>query len=154
PWGQVSSCCIYSGAKVLTGGSVRTEKDLSSPELKSLAETEPTAIQGYTEKDEPNFTFRQPPCSFYSGAKALGEEAIAGIGRSYIWRLRIPFDEHDNPRNYLTKVQRYPKVYDNVNSISHRGDFVRVCLDLWDIKAPFGTYNITNPGFITTRQVV
>ena len=83
------------------------------------------AIHGFTETDAPNFTFRDPPCSFYSGTKALGEEAIAGVGQSYIWRLRIPFDEFDNARNYLSKVQRYAKVYDNVNSISHRGDFVR-----------------------------
>ncbi|MGB8369886.1 MAG: hypothetical protein ACLPYZ_17310 [Limisphaerales bacterium] len=41
-----------------------------------------------------------------------------------------------------------------VNSISHRGDYVRACLDLWERRAPFGIYNITNPGFITTRHVV
>ncbi|HWY77613.1 MAG TPA: dTDP-4-dehydrorhamnose reductase, partial [Verrucomicrobiae bacterium] len=74
--------------------------------------------------------------------------------RSYIWRLRIPFDEVDSPRNYLSKVQRYAKVYDNVNSISHRADFVRACLDLWAAKAPFGIYNVVNPGFVTTRQVI
>ena len=76
------------------------------------------------------------------------------MGRSYIWRLRIPFDELDSARNYLSKVQRYPKVYDNVNSISHRADFVRACLDLWEQRAPFGTYNVTNPGWVTTRHVV
>jgi UDP-glucose 4,6-dehydratase len=68
--------------------------------------------------------------------------------------LRIPFDEFDSTRNYLSKVQRYPKVYDNVNSISHRADYVRACLDLLERRAPFGTYNVTNPGFVTTRQVV
>ena len=77
-----------------------------------------------------------------------------GVGQSYLWRLRIPFDEVDNARNYLSKVQRYAKVYDNVNSISHRGDFVRACLDLWERRAPFGIYNVVNPGFVTTRQVV
>ena len=82
------------------------------------------------------------------------EEAINGVGQVYIWRLRIPFDEFDNARNYLSKVQRYKKVYDNVNSISHRGDFVDACLDLWKRRAPFGTYNVTNPGFTTTRRVV
>jgi dTDP-4-dehydrorhamnose reductase len=84
----------------------------------------------------------------------LAEEAVANVGQCYLWRLRIPFDEWDNPRNYLTKVQRYPKVYENVNSLSHRGDFARACLDLWDRRAPFGIYNVTNPGFITTRQVI
>jgi 3,5-epimerase/4-reductase len=54
----------------------------------------------------------------------------------------------------LSKVQRYAKVYDNVNSISHRADFVKACLDLWELRAPFGIYNVTNPGFVTTRQVV
>jgi dTDP-4-dehydrorhamnose reductase len=119
-----------------------------------LVDREPTAIRGFTEADEPNFSFRRPPCSFYSGSKALGEEAIAGLGQSYVWRLRIPFDEFDNPRNYLTKLMRYPKVYDNVNSISHRGEFARACVELWQRRAPFGTYNVTNPGFVTARQVV
>lgn len=154
PWGHVSSGCIFAGAKVTRDGKTRVEKDLTRPELKTLIEKNPGAIQGFAEEDEPNFSFRRPPCSFYSGTKALAEEAIEGVGRSYVWRLRIPFDEFDNPRNYLTKVQRYPKVYDNANSISHRADFVRACLDLWKLRAPFGIYNVTNPGFFTTRQVV
>jgi len=154
PWAHVSSGCIYSGAKLNVGGNLRIEKDLSPSALKTLAETNPGAVHGYTETDEPNFTFRRPPCSFYSGTKALAEEAVAGIGQCYLWRLRIPFDEFDNPRNYLTKIQSYPKVYDNVNSISHRYDFVRACLDLWERRAPFGIYNLTNPGLVTTRQVV
>ena len=71
-----------------------------------------------------------------------------------MWRLRIPFDEFDGSRNFLTKLQRYAKVYDNVNSISHLGDYVRACLELWQRRAPFGIYNVTNPGFVTSRQVV
>ncbi len=154
PWGHVSSGCIYTGAKIVEPGAARVEKDLTRPELKRLPENNPDTIRGFTEGDEPNFTFRQPPCSFYSGSKALGEEAIAGLGQSFIWRLRIPFDEFDNERNYLAKVQRYAKVYDNTNSLSHRGDFARACIDLWERRAPFGVYNVTNPGFVTTRQVV
>ena len=154
PWGHVSSGCIYSGAKVLTNGVVRVEKDLTRPELRALAAQAPASILGFTETDVPNFSFRDGPCSFYSGTKALGEEVIQEAGRSYIWRLRIPFDEFDSPRNYLSKVQRYAKVYDNVNSISHRRDFAAACLDLWQLRAPFGIYNVTNPGWVTTRQVV
>ncbi len=154
PWGHVSSGCIYSGAKVVENGQTKAEKDLTRPDLHSLVERSPEKIRGFTETDTPNFSFRDQPCSFYSGSKALGEEAISGVGRSHIWRLRIPFDEFDNARNYLSKVQRYPKIYDNVNSISHRADFVRACLDLWEKRAPYGIYNVTNQGFITTRQVV
>jgi len=154
PWGHVSSGCIYSGAKVAIKGQTRAEKDLTKPELHAIVEKSPSDIHGFTEADVPNFTFRDGPCSFYSGTKALGEEAIDGVGRSYIWRLRIPFDEYDSARNYLSKVQRYSKVYDNANSISHRGDYAWACLELWARRAPFGIYNVTNPGFVTTRQVV
>jgi len=154
PWGHISSGCIYSGAKVFENGRLRTEKDFTKVELRALVEKNSSAIRGFIETDTPNFSFRDGPCSFYSGTKALGEEGIAGIGQSYIWRLRIPFDEFDNARNYLSKVQRYAKVYDNVNSISHRADFVNACLDTWELRAPFGTYNVTNPGFVTTKHVV
>jgi dTDP-4-dehydrorhamnose reductase len=155
PWGHVSSGCIYSGAKVVgEDGTVRVEKDMTQPEMRGLAERTPERIRGFTEEDVPNFSFRDGPCSFYSGTKALGEEAITGIGTSYVWRLRIPFDEFDGPRNYLSKVQRYSKVYDNLNSISHREDFAKACLDLWQVGAPAGIYNVTNPGWVTTRKVV
>jgi UDP-glucose 4,6-dehydratase len=136
------------------GASLRVERDTSSSAFKAVLATNRAAIRGFTEEDTPNFSFRSPPCSFYSGTKALAEEAIADLGQSFIWRLRIPFDEFDNARNYLTKVQRYARVYDNVNSLSHRADFVTACLDLWERRAPFGIYNVTNPGFVTTRQVI
>jgi dTDP-4-dehydrorhamnose reductase len=154
PWGHVSSGCIYSGAKIVGPDGIRPEKDMTRPDLRLLVDKSPTSIRGFSETDLPNFSFRDEPCSFYSGSKALGEEAVSGVGRGYVWRLRIPFDAYDSPRNYLSKLQRYAKVYDNVNSISHRGEFAAACLELWRIRAPFGTYNVTNPGFVTARQVV
>ena len=154
PFGHVSSGCIFSGAKIVTGRQMRVERDLSQPQWQLLIQEDPGAFHGFTETDEPNFSFRQPPCSFYSGTKALGEEAIKDTGRNYIWRLRIPFDQFDNPRNYLSKLQNYAKVYQNVNSLSHRADFVAACLELWLRRAPFGIYNVTNPGFVTSTQVV
>jgi UDP-glucose 4,6-dehydratase len=155
PWGHVSSGCIYTGAKVCDDDGVcHVEPDLTEPGVHRLILEKRDRVHGFTETDPPNFSFRAPPCSFYSGTKALGEEAIAGVGQSYVWRLRIPFDEFDSPRNYLSKVQRYPKVYDNVNAISHRADFVRACLDCWFQRVPWGTYNVTNPGWVTTREVV
>ena len=154
PWGHVSSGCIYAGAKVRQDGTVRVEKDLTTPAMRALMERDRSAFLGFTEADVPNFSFRDGPTSFYSGTKALAEEAVSGIGQGYLWRLRIPFDHRDNGRNYLSKVQRYAKVYDNANSVSHLGDFARACLDLWDRRAPFGIYNVTNPGFVTTREVI
>ena len=153
PWAHVSSGCIYNGAKVFRKGGWRVETDLAGAEFQELRR-HPENIAGFDEEDTPNFTFGRPPCSFYSGSKAMAEEALAGVGGCYVWRLRMPFDERDNPRNYLTKLQRYPKLYESTNSISHRGDFVRAGLELWERRAPFGVYNMTNPGHVTTSEVV
>lgn len=154
PWGHVSSGCSYNGAKIFRDGQWVIETNLASPEFRARRQAHPESILGFNEMDPPNFSFSRPPCSFYSGTKALAEEALSKVGGCYLWRLRIPFDERDNPRNFLTKLQRYSKVYDNTNSISHRGDFVRACLELWERRAPFGIYNVTNPGYVTTREVV
>jgi len=154
PWGQIGSGCIYNGAKFTRDGKTWVEPDLSRAEVKKLFRQGDVTVHGFTEMDQPNFSFRQPPCSFYSGTKALAEEALDGAPQTYVWRPRIPFDEFDSARNFLSKLQRYPKVYDNVNSISHLGDFCRACLELWERRAPFGIYNVTNPGWVTSRQVV
>lgn len=128
PWGHVSSGCIYTGSR--PDGS------------------------GFTEADAPNFTFRQNNCSFYSGTKALGEEVLAGLPDVYLWRLRIPFDEVDSPRNYLTKLMRYQRLLEAENSISQLAEFVGATFACWEKRIPFGTYNVTNPGKVTTREVV
>jgi UDP-glucose 4,6-dehydratase len=154
PWGHVSSGCIYSGAKFVRNEKLEVERDLMSLGAQEMLKEHPESVRGFTEEDEPNFSFRNPPCSFYSGSKALGEEAVRSLGGGYLWRLRIPFDHVDHPKNYLTKLLAYPRLYENVNSISHRGDFVRACLDLWAARAAFGAYNIVNPGYVSTRQVV
>jgi len=128
PWGHVSSGCIYSGAR---------------PDGR-----------GFTETDTPNFTFRTNHCSFYSGTKALGEEVLAGTPNLYLWRLRIPFDHVENPRNYLTKLMRYPRLLEATNSISQLEEFVAGTFACWEKRVPFGTYNVTNPGQVTTHEVV
>ena len=128
PWGHVSSGCIYTGAR-------------------------PDGT-GFTETDTPNFTFRTNNCSFYSGTKALGEEVLASRPDVYVWRLRIPFNEVDNPRNYLTKLLRYNTLLEAANSISQLEEFVAATFACWEKRVPFGIYNVTNPGQVTTREVV
>ena len=153
--GFVSSGCIYTGAKVRQeSGAWAVEDRLTEPLISELLSKRSERVAGFTETDEPNFCFAHNNCSFYSGTKALAEEVMAGFPDFYVWRLRIPFDELDGSRNYLSKVQRYAKVYQNWNSISHRGDFAAACLDSWLQKIPGGVYNVVNPGYISTREVV
>ena len=143
-WGHVSSGCIFAGER--PGGG------------------------GWREDDAPNFSFRQPPCSFYSGTKALGEEVLgwqeAGRGaewpawehesepKGYVWRLRIPFNENDGPRNYLSKLQRYENLLQARNALSHLEDFAEACWSCVEKEVPYGIYNVTNPGSVTTSDVV
>ena len=127
PWGHVSSGCIYSGRR---------------PDGK-----------GWTEDDEPNFSFRSPPSSFYSGTKALGEEVLKGAENCYIWRLRIPVNEERSPRNYLQKLLSYESLLEAENSVSHLEEFVQKCVECFEKEVEPGIYNMTNPGSVTTQQV-
>ena len=128
PWGHVSSGCIYTGAH--PDGS------------------------GFSEEDTPNFSFRTNHCSFYSGTKALGEEILADATSCYIWRLRIPFSNVDSPRNYLSKVMNYDTLLEAENSLSELHEFVDAALDCFTKNVEYGIYNLTNPGSVTTSDVV
>ena len=99
PWGHISSGCIYSGRRA--------------------------DGEGWSEEDEPNFSFRSPPCSFYSGTKALGEEVLEGAENCFVWRLRIPFNHEPSPRNYLQKLLNYENLLEAENSVSHLKNFVK-----------------------------
>ena len=126
PWGHVSSGCIYNGYDI-----------------------------EFTEEDEPNFSFDNPPCSFYSGTKAESEKLLMSGGfNCYIWRLRIPFDEIDSPRNYLSKLQNYDTLLSLENSISHKIEFVRACLATWENSSEYGIYNVVNSNPITAEGAV
>jgi len=127
PWGHISSGCIYSG---------RREDG-----------------NGWTEEDEPNFSFRAPPCSFYSGTKAMGEEVLEGAENCFVWRLRIPFNHEPSPRNYLQKLLNYENLLEAENSVSHLQEFCQKCIECFTKDVEPGIYNMTNPGSITTRQV-
>lgn len=120
---HISSGCIYSGSEL------------------------------FTEKDKPNFSF-DTGGSFYSGTKALAEDVITRVNpMAYQFRLRIPFDQHASPRNYLTKCLSYDRLIEVHNSISHREDFVQACLDMVEGAGPPGIYNVVNPGPVYTSDV-
>lgn len=127
PWGHISSGCIYSGRR--PDGN------------------------GWNEEDEPNFSFRSPPCSFYSGTKALGEEILEGADNCFVWRMRIPFNHEPSHRNYLQKLLTYENLLEAENSVSHLGEFCQKCIDSFNKDIEPGVYNMTNPGSITTTQL-
>jgi dTDP-4-dehydrorhamnose reductase len=154
-FGHVSSGCIYNGAKIRGESGVwKICQDLNDPEISAMLAAHSNNIKGFEETDAPNFTFASGKCSVYSGSKALAERVLEVFPEAYIWRLRMPFEYRDSPRNFLTKIQRYGRVYQNWNSLSCLQDFVSACLDSWELGLAGGTYNIVNPGYVSTREVV
>lgn len=123
--GQVSTGCLYNG-----------DNDM----------------MGYAECDPSQLTFDKG-AGVYVGSKDLAEKCVRLYEKHYLWRIRLPFDEFDNARNYISKLIRYEKVFTALNSISHRGDFVKACLDLWQKRRPFGTYNVVNQGACTAAWI-
>jgi dTDP-4-dehydrorhamnose reductase len=133
-WAHISSGCIYQGARGVDAGG--------------------NAI-GFREEDTPNFSFPSGRCSYYSGTKALAEEFLIGHApKLFIWRLRVPFHSRDDSRNYLSKILRYQRLLDVRNSLSHLDDFIAASWALVERREPYGIYNLTNPGSITTREIV
>lgn len=109
--------------------------------------------QEHGEDDLPQRAFTGH-CGFYIGTKVLAEEEVKKCHRHYIWRVRLPFDEIDCDRNYLSKLARFDQVFDHENTLCHRSDFVNACLDLYEMKAPWGTYNVMNPGSVKASEIV
>ena len=49
---------------------------------------------------------------------------------------------------------RYARLLEATNSISQLEEFCAGTFACWEKRIPFGTYNVTNPGHVTTREVV
>ena len=93
-------------------------------------------------------------CGTYVGCKLLAEKLVLEYPKTYVLRLRLPFDNLDHPRNYLSKIAAFPTIFDHTNSLTHRGDFAKAALDLFELGAGYGIYHITNPGFVSAEGLV
>jgi dTDP-4-dehydrorhamnose reductase len=154
PLGHVSSSAMFSGAKVFENGEMRVERDLTSPEIHGMFAKHPERFFGFTELDEPNFSFRQPPCNFYAGTKALAEDALRGNANTYIWRHPSLFSSQGHECNLLSNREQMLHAPQALFSLVDLEEFVRGCLDLVSSGATFGIYNIANTGAATTSNVL
>jgi dTDP-4-dehydrorhamnose reductase len=108
----------------------------------------------YTEDDFP-MRLDDGYCSVYLNTKYFAETMVRDIcEKHYIWRIRLPFDEIDHPKNYLSKLKSYSSIWDQTNSLTHRGDFVKSALDMIEKKVPWGTYHMVNKGSASALDIV
>ena len=109
----------------------------------------------FSETSLPNFTFLLGKASWYSGTKALGESIVAKTWeQTWVWRIRMPFNHLDQPKNIITKYLKYPRIWNQKNSYTNLDEFVEMAASFQNKKIPYGIYNMTNPGGIDPAQIL
>lgn len=107
----------------------------------------------WTEDDEPNFT-HESGASFYSGCKARAEKILMTMPeRKTILRVRMPFGAASHAKNLLTKLEGYPKLAVQRQSISHVEDVAAAAVFFADNPQHAGVFNCTNPGPLSTLEI-
>jgi dTDP-4-dehydrorhamnose reductase len=108
----------------------------------------------YTEDELPT-RWKHDYAGLYVNTKWYGEVLVQKLcPNSFVWRIRLPFDEFDHPRNFLTKIQQHAQIWDHSNNLTHRGDFARAAIDMIEKGFEPGVYHMTNPVGIRTKEVV
>jgi dTDP-4-dehydrorhamnose reductase len=59
----------------------------------------------------------------------------------------------DEANTEAPKYQNTKTPSDPLFSVTHLGEFVTACLDLWEAHAAFGTYHIANPGLVCAKDL-
>jgi dTDP-4-dehydrorhamnose reductase len=106
----------------------------------------------YNEDDIPNFGSDSYRSSFYSKTKDAFEKLSAHLNR-YIFRIRIPFNEVPESKNYLSKIINYNNLISCKNSITNINDLASFIYKFIEQKRDYGIYNIVNEGHIEAKEV-
>ena len=108
----------------------------------------------FTEKDPPNFGMYDHS-SYYSKTKHLFEILTEDLC-AYIFRLRMPIcDNYQNPRNYISKILKYPNLIDLRNSKTYIPDLCEFTRKFVEGNTTYDKiFNVTNPEPLTTKEVL
>ena len=94
--------------------------------------------------------------STYSISKGISDVFLKK--RAMIFRIRMPFTNVDEPKNFLSKILKYAKtgklIEGGDNSITDLNEAVEVASDLITENAAFGPYNLVNKGSVNMHQLV
>lgn len=103
---------------------------------------------GFTEEDEPNFIG-----SFYSKSKAMLDKLLMSYPNVLNLRLRMPISSDFHPRNFITKISKYPKINNISNSMSILDDLLPISIEM-TLRNLRGNFNFTNPGVISHNEIL
>lgn len=106
----------------------------------------------FKESDSPNNLDQ-----FYAQCKAAAEQEILSVTKetglkSWIFRIRMPFNHIICPRNWLVKIAEYPLILEGQNSITFLDEFTTRSYMLVQKDNP-GVYHAAYPTPVSTLKV-
>jgi 3,5-epimerase/4-reductase len=104
---------------------------------------------GYGEHDAPNYFG-----SGYSVVKGFTGQLMELYSSTVLhWRIRMPITDDLHPRNFVTKILRYPKVCSMPNSMTVFPTLMPTMIRMMEENV-CGTFNMTNPGVISHNEIL
>ena len=104
---------------------------------------------GFLESDLPNFFG-----SGYSVVKGFTDRLMHMYeDRVLNVRIRMPITADLNPRNFITKILNYERIWSVPNSMTVLPELLPILVDLIHRKV-VGTVNLTNPGTISHNEIL
>jgi UDP-glucose 4,6-dehydratase len=103
---------------------------------------------GFTEEEAPNFAD-----SYYSSTKGMLDKLLMDYPNVLNLRLRMPISSDLSPRNFITKITKYPKVINIPNSMTVLDEMIPLAIDL-ALMNEVGNYNFTNPGVVSHNEIL
>ena len=113
-------------------------------------ENHPNTTDGarFTEDELPNFFG-----SSYSIVKGFTDRLLHMYPNVLNVRIRMPIDDKEGPRNFISKIVAYKKIHSLENSMSVLPDLLPYMVDM-AVNNIGGTVNLTNPGKITHNEIL
>ena len=107
----------------------------------------PPQPQGWLENDYAN------PVAYYSKTKYAADLVLGGMDNVAVVRLKLPLDEFPSPKNTITKLAKYPKVVDVVNSVTVLDDLLGIFRQVAEKHAQ-GIFHAVHPEPLAWRDLM
>lgn len=106
-------------------------------------------VDGFTEESTPNFFG-----SSYSTVKGFTDQLMKLFSDSVLnVRIRMPINDQQNVRNFITKITTYEKICSIPNSMTVLPELLPFVVDMMKNNHT-GTINLTNPGLISHDEIL
>jgi len=108
----------------------------------------------YSEIDIPNFGLYNNESSYYSKTKHIFELSTKAFQNTTILRIRMPFTNTLENKNYLYKIFKYDNLISQKNSLTYINDLINFLTHLMFRRYSNGIINVVNPQPFTAEEIV